>query len=282
MTLFTDTDDVSGLLPEDFGPLIVRPVEAASIAIQVSDVVTTGNHSYKIPIVAEDTTASWVDEGEDLAGPDPVFDELDVVPSKVGRMIGISRELADDSTPSAQEEVGKSIARAIANQIDRAYFGDLASPAPAGLGSLDITVSEVFAMSAEWENTDPFAEAIALSDSFGGTIGSFVANPVDYLALMKLKRQDGSNEPLLGLDATAPTRRFLLGVKLLSSKHVTLGTIWGIPQDFSKVVMRDDVTVEVSRDYYFGTDQVAVKGTMRVGFGFPHPKSLVRIELGDS
>jgi hypothetical protein len=58
-----------------------------------------------------------------------------------------------------------------------------------------------------WTNTDPFAEAITTADAEGGLIRFFVANPADYLAMLQIKKQTGSNEPLLGIDANQATRR---------------------------------------------------------------------------
>ncbi|OUE25513.1 phage major capsid protein [Clavibacter michiganensis] len=281
MTIFTNTDDVSGLLPAEYGDLIIRPVEAASVALSVSSSVVIDAHDWHVPILTDDAGAAWVDEGDDLTNTEPKFAELVVTPSKVGAVIAISRELADDSSPEAAAAVADSIGRAIAAQVDRAYFGNLATPAPKGLDSLTgTTAPAVLSAGASWANTDPFAAAIASAQLEGATIDNFVANPVDYLQLMQLKRQVDSNEPLLGLDATSATRRLLLGVPLLASKHVEPGTIWGIPKQKAIVVIRKNVTVTTSDEVYFTTDRVAVKSTMRVGFAFPQPKALVKIELG--
>lgn len=294
--IFTTTDDVSGLLPVDYGQLVVQPVQDESVAIQVSSTVVTDSHDFHVPILTEDASASWTEEGGDLyGGDDPVFAELKVTPQKVGRAIDISNELADDSSPEATETVGRSLARAIATQIDQAYFGaftyptpdpenpNAVHPRPKGLEHLALTgdsaVQEVGA-GAAFANLDPFAAAIALSQAEGGNITSFVANPADYLTLMTLKRETGSNESLLGMHATEATKRVLLGVPLLASRHVTAGTIWGIDKSFATVVLRSDVAVESSRHAKFGTDMTAIKATMRVGFAFTNPKALVKITLG--
>jgi HK97 family phage major capsid protein len=275
MAIFTTTPDVSGLLPEDYGALIVQPVEQASIAVQVTTVIATDANTFRAPVVTGDGDAAWYGEGADLTGDGAEFDELEVTPSKVGRVVRISNELADDSSPEAAEQVGNSIARAIATQIDRAFFGNLASPAPKGLASLT-DVPTVYA-GTTWTNTDPFAEAITTADAEGGLIRFFVANPADYLAMLQIKKQTGSNEPLLGIDASQATRRTVLGVPLLSSKHVAVGTVWGIDPRFALTILRKDVTLETSRDVYFDKDMTAVKATMRAGFGFPHHRSLVKI-----
>ena len=277
MALFTSTNDVKGLLPGEYGDLIVQPLEQESRAILASTSVLTGSHDYHIPVLNEDATAGWYSEGDDMSWVDPKFEELIVTPAKIGRVTLISHELATDSTPEAQTVVGESIARAIAAGVDEAFFGALAKPAASGLEALT-GVSTVNA-GTEWSTLDPFAEAIAASENVGGTLRTFVANPADALALAKVKKEDGSNEPLLGIDATEPGARRIMGVNVLVSPKVKAGTIWGIDPAFSQVVIRDDVSISVSEDVAFNTDQVAVKARMRVGFGFPHPASLVKINL---
>jgi HK97 family phage major capsid protein len=281
MTIFTTTDDVSGLLPADYGDLVVRPVEEQSVALQVSNTIVTTSHEWHVPIITDDASAKWATEGDDLSGTEPVFAELKVTPAKVGNVIAISNELADDSSPEATEQVGRSIGRAIARKIDEAYFGALPVPAPAGLESLTgANAPTEVGGGLAWGNLDPFAIAIGLAEAEGATLKYFVANPADYLTLMQLKRETGSNEPLLGLDATAATKRLLLGVELKSSRFVAPGTVWGIDPQFSNVILRKDVTVETSRERYFETDRTAVKATMRAGFAFTHPKALIKITIG--
>jgi hypothetical protein len=48
--------------------------------------------------------------------------------------------------------------------------------------------------------------------------------------------------------------------------------IWAIPQAHSLVVIREDVETEVSTDVFFTSDRVAVKTTMRVGWGLASPR----------
>jgi HK97 family phage major capsid protein len=59
MVLYTTTTDVGGLLPHDFGKLVVQPAMEASILAQVATTVTTSSTEFHIPIVASDPTAAW-------------------------------------------------------------------------------------------------------------------------------------------------------------------------------------------------------------------------------
>lgn len=285
MALSTTTTNVSGLLPEDYGRLIVRPLQRASVALEVTTAVRTDSHEWRAPVVTEDATANWYSENDDMSGDDPVFAEVTATPRKIGSVIKISSELAEDSSPEAGEQVGLSIARGIARKLDLTFFGDLTTgvpgdPTPKGLETLsEGTVTLIDTMSSDWVVLDPFADAIADVEDEGGTIDHFVANPSDFKKLLKLKRETGSNEPLLGADPTRPTRRMIYGVPLLSSPGVTPGTVWGIDSDFTYTIVRSDIALERSTERYFENDQVAVKARMRGDFVFTHSKSLAKIKL---
>jgi hypothetical protein len=58
MAIFTTTPDVSGLLPEDYGALMVQPVEQASIAMQVTTVIATDANTFRAPVVTDDGDAA--------------------------------------------------------------------------------------------------------------------------------------------------------------------------------------------------------------------------------
>ena len=269
------TNGASILTPEEVSTLLVLPAMGASIAAQVSTVVHTGSKDFRLPIVQQDPTAAWVAEGQEISPSDATLAELTVTPSKVAGLSIITNELANDSTPEAAAVVGDGLARDIARKVDAAYFGTTAPNAPAGLGSL--TAVSVVDTGTAIANTDVYAEALSKAEQVGATITSFVANPADALALAKVKKATGSNEPLLGNDPTSPTSRTILGVPLYVSPAVAAGTIWGIDKARSYVIVREDASVEADASPYFTSDRTAIRATMRVGFGFPHPAALVRL-----
>ncbi|RBM16079.1 phage major capsid protein [Streptomyces sp. PT12] len=265
------------MTPDDYATLVIQPVQDESTAFQVATQLATDSTRMHLPIVVEDAGAAWVREGEEIPNEDATLGEEVVIPAKVGGLTVVSSELAEDSNPDAQQIVGNGLARSIARQVDAAFFGSLPHPAPNGLEKL--TGISGVAAGRKWTNLDPFLSAIAAAENVGATLTSFTAHPNDALALAQLKEQTGSNRPLLGSDPTTPTRRVIAGVPLFVSPAVTPGTVWGIPRDRVFVVLRRDVRVDISADAYFSSDQVAVRGTMRVGFGFPHPAAVTKVTL---
>src|SRR6478609_8128900 len=86
------------LTPEQVGQLVITPL---SIAGQTMTTVQTSSHVYRIPIVSADPSASFVAEAAEIPTSDAAVTELDCTPSKLAALSIISRELADDSAPSA-------------------------------------------------------------------------------------------------------------------------------------------------------------------------------------
>jgi len=275
MPLYTSTSDVGGLLPDDYGPLVVQPAMEASVAATVSTIVQTRSTIYRVPVVADDPTAQWVAEGAEIPPDDPTLEELTITPKKVAGLTIISSELANDSSPAAVQVVGDGLARDIARRMDQAFFAGLAAPAEPGLSTLSGVQTHVAA--SAFANLDFAAEAISKAEQVGATITSFITSPATALALAKIKQATGSNQPVLGLDATSATSRSILGVPLLVSQYVAANTLWAVDSSRTWLVVREDTTVEADRSVFFTSDRVAVRAVMRVGYGFTHPQSVVRV-----
>lgn len=265
--------------PEDVGELIVKPVEQASVAMQVSTVVKTKSASFRIPIITADSSAAWTPEGQEITPTMPGVDELDVVPKKVAALTIISNELANDSSPEAQQVVGDSIARDIARKLDAAYFTATTANGPDGLENI---AYQLVSAGSQFTNTDPFAEALSKAEVVGAQLTSWVAHPTTLLGLSQLKKQTGSNEPLLQPDPTQPTRRQILGLPLFWSPFVDEGAVWGIPIQRVFAVLRQDVELVVDESAYFSSDSIGIRATMRVAYGFPHAQAVIRVAAGGS
>jgi len=106
-----------------------------------------------------------------------------------------------------------------------------------------------------------------------------LASPADALALAHLRQGSGSDVPLLGADATAPTRRSLLGDPLIVARDLAPGTIYGVDSSRLLTIVREDVDVTSDASVFSTSDRVAVRAVARIGFGFPHPASVVRLTL---
>jgi HK97 family phage major capsid protein len=259
--------------------LVIEPVTRESLAIGLTTLVTTVNGSYRIPMVTEDPTASWTAEGAEIPLSEAVGDETLIVPKKIAVLSKISNELANDTSPAAQGIIGDGIARDIARRIDSAFFG--AAPAsdtvqPGGLEFLGDAVTTIAADPTA--GLDAYVDAMAAASDLGVTLGAFVVDSATGVALAKMKTGSASNQPLLSITATGSTVPSIHGVPYLVSRDALPGTVWGIPTGRIFTVLREDVTVDIDTSVFFTSDQTAIRGVARIGFGFVQPQAVIKIK----
>lgn len=278
MTMLNSTDGATGILPTEYADLIVGPVtaEAVPFRTEVATTIRTASHEVRVPILREDAGAAWVREGEEIDPDDPTLDELTIAPAKVAGLTIISRELAEDSSPEAAELVGQSLARSIVAQVNAAFLTGLPAPAPAGLPAAtatQITVSGVD--EAERANAYVYTLRNAVSQvrAHGGTPSAVLMNPADAFAMSAVTEAEGSRRFLMESAETVE------GLPVIQSAAVPVGRAWVVDHTQVLTVLREGTTVAVSSDAYFSSDRVAVRATMRVGFGFPAPARLAVIAL---
>jgi len=94
-----------------------------------------------------------------------------------------------------------------------------------------------------------------------------------------------SNEPLLQAgeaDITTAQSRNIFGVPLYSVPQgcIADGVVWCLDRAKVYAVIRSDVGVVVDPSFYFGSDSLAVRVIIRVGFGYPHRAAICKIQLG--
>lgn len=268
------------LRPDEVNTLLLEPVEALSVAAQVSTVLQTASHALRIPSVGADPQAAWTAEGEEIPTSEAQIDEEVVTPRKLAGLTVISNELAADSNPAAAELIGSGLARDIARRVDQAFFGpSMGANAPTGLEGAAATDLHTELWSAQ-PDLDVFAEALYLSQENGASVTHWVMNPADFRTLSTLKESDGSARGLLTSDPTQPTARMIEGRPIVVSNHVTEGTVWAVDSSQMFLVIREDVTVEADTSAFFSSDSTAVRAIMRVGYGFTNPAGVVKI-IGD-
>lgn len=263
------------LTPEDVLQLLVKPLETESIPGRVATAVSMSGNALRIPIVQQDPAAGFINEGAEIPASDAVFSEAKAEARKIAGLTIISRELAEDSSPAAAEEVGRGLVRDIRRKVDRAFVLDLAAPAPAGLGSLENVT--VIAAGASWMNTDPMIDATAAAASAGAALSHWVVSAADLVSIRKLKTSTGSNQALVTPDAGGGL--MLEGLPVVVSPDLAPGTAYGV--DSSRIVfgIREDASVVSDSSVFFTSDRVAVRATMRLTWAFPHEESIVKIAV---
>lgn len=254
-------------LPDgNLGAAIIRPVQKLSVAFdpRVATPVSTPAHTFRIPVVDSDSSASWLDEMDDVTVGDPVLDEVAVTPSKVGCMTLVSSEFAHDAGSVGSQALGQSLGRALAQQIDEAFFASETAKGPKGLLSCGAPRVET----GGWTDLDPIADAIASVRAGGGNPTVLVVDPAIAKTLSKLKTGTGSNQPLLGVDATNAGAQTVLGLPMVVVPTLSPAYSWVLDASAIYTVLNTDVNLVVDSSYAFGKDALALRATARVGFGF--------------
>jgi HK97 family phage major capsid protein len=272
MTITTTTGG-SILTPEEVNELVVRPFIEQSVCSQISTVVPLGAHSLRVPIATADPTSAWVAEGAEIGVSDPTLAEINVTPSKLAVLTGVTNELIADSELAGQR-IGEAVVRDLRRKADVAYFANLTTNGPSGL--LSVASTPVDAGDA-WANLDAFEAAKSAAEALDCILTAWVCNPATALKLAQLKELTGSNKALLGSDPAAPTGRVISGIPVYTSPSIANDVVWGVPAAHSLVVIRSDATVVTDSSVYFSSDRTAIRATLRVGFGFTYPAAVIKI-----
>ena len=218
---------------------------------------------------------------------------------KLAGLTTVSSEFLNDSSPAVAEVVTRGLARSLSLKLDTAFFGKRGTDtkAPRGLGDIDSvhTIAAgakiTIAAGAKITSLDPFVDAVyAASKAGGATLGAFVANPDDGLAIAKIKEKADSNRALLQSDPTKgdPTTEAgtvtpaatIAGVPMWITPACPKGTIWGIPKDSVVVALRKDLEVTKNDSVYYTSDVTAVRALARVTTVFGHPAAIQKITIG--
>lgn len=275
------TSGAAGILsPEQIAELVVKPFTQQSVAMRVSTVVPISGPSLRVPVVSADPAAAFVAEGAEITASDPTVTEVDIVAKKLAALTVISSELAADSSPAALQVVGDGLVRDLGRKVDAAYFGNTTTNGPAGLLSLAAGDNDIDAGDT-WSNLDWAEEAKTNAEQHNTTVTAFVANPATVLKIAKIKQYTSasSNVPLLQADATVPAARVVAGVPLLSSPSIGDDIVWAIPAARSVVALRQDAQVVPDASVYFTSDRIALRGILRVGWGFTDPAAVSKIAI---
>lgn len=269
----TTTNTAQAWTPEDILTLVVQPLERESVAARLG-LFQTGmkGDALRVPLVTEDPSAQWVNEGEEIPLSQATLGEAEAPYKKLAGLSVVTSELAEDSHPGAVEEIGKGLVRDIARKLDAAMFSDAGEKAPKGLAVLD-GVTQVAAPKT-WGNLDVFKQAKLRAAELGTSVAAFVLSTADAATLLVLKETSTSNRDLIESDGTSFT---IGGTPVIPSEHVAAGTAWALPADRVIVAVREDASVDVDGSAFFTSDRVAIRATMRVAFAFTHPKAVTKI-----
>ena len=228
-------------------------------------------------VLVDGAGAVWTDGDEGLVRRPGRLDP-ETAGALAVRLLHRAGRRLDAAVPLADARVGGVRVHAVLPPVSGG--GTLLSlriPAPAGLESVASTPANTLSLTGDSFKDfglDPFAWAVSVAEADGSNVSAFLAHPDDALAMAQMVDAVDSRRPLLA------DPRAMMDRPVLVNRHVTPGTIWAVDRSRVFTVLRQNTTIAVSDGPFFTSDSVAIRATMRVGFGFPHPGSVLRIQLG--
>ncbi|ORV40217.1 hypothetical protein AWC00_16245 [Mycobacterium conspicuum] len=114
---------------------------------------------------------------------------------------------------------------------------------------------------------DSVIDAVSLIESLpGGTCTNIISAPDAWASLAKLKDEETSNRSLIGAGTESPTKTLLsIPVTVTSAMPATKVLLLDRNKTLSAY---GQLLVSRSDDFYFGSDNVALRATLRFGAGF--------------
>lgn len=230
----------------------------------------------------------WVGESKGIPMSKLDFSDVDLRGTKLGALTVISRELMEDSDPSAEQLVRDGLAEAIAQKLDTTFLGSAAAVSgvsPAGILN-GVTPTNASGADAAAVRTDMQTLLYPFVTNKMASGITLIMNPATAMALGWLINALGQPE-FPGLNQNGGT---LNGLPVLVGDNVTPGQIiairaadvWRIGESGVQVSMSTEATIEQSdgptgatdtpsdmstpRTSMFQEDSVAFKVTRRVNF----------------
>jgi len=184
------TDSEGGyLVPDEFERMLVKALEDENIIRTLAHVITSSSGDKKIPVVASNGTASWVDEGAAIPESDDTFGQVNLGAHKLATMLKISEELLNDSAFNLEQYAAKEFGRRIGRAEEQAFITGSGTGRPTGfLSSAQVGVTTAGAAAITLD------EIIDLYHSLREPYrrnAVFVVNDMTIKAVRKLKDNTG-------------------------------------------------------------------------------------------
>lgn len=256
--------DVLGLAPEQTIPQSVL-ITCTSKAGEVEG----DEPAVRVPAVNLDDSTGFVPEGDDINEADPDLSELVILTGKVAVLVRLSREQL--AQPAALDVISAEIKRSMLAKVDWAFLQQPSPVAPethppGGLLAYATAAGTVA------DNLDAVIDAVAAIEALpAGQVTNIVASPDSWAALSKLKQADTSNMSLIGAGTESPTKT-LLSIPVTVTSAMPANKILLVDRN-KTLSAYGQLLVARSDDYYFGSDNVAMRATFRFRAGFVDRKA---------
>lgn len=252
----------------------LRVIEAGAITVPMT------SQTLRIPRLTGEGTAAWRLENQALTASDLTFDAVTFKAKSLDRLIVMSRELFEDSDPSASNVIAQAFAAQLAAEIDRvALRGTGVDPQPLGLlNTAGVPITNHGANGTALPDYDWILDSIGLVRQNNFEPSAVLLAPRSQTKLSKIKDTSGRY-----LDAPANLPKVLTTNQVPT--NLTVGTSSDTSEiyvgDFSQLAIgiRTGFSLRLLTERYADNGQVAFIANIRADVQVLQPKAFA-IDLG--
>jgi len=276
--------DTSGgfTIPSRLAPSVLDALTAQSSVLTAGAGLTLIEPSQTFTTAAVDTvpTAAWRAESANIAESDPAFRAILAAPKSLAFFFKISRELLADGSDISRA-LTTAIAQSFALALDAAALrGSGTAPTPRGLlNTAGVHAVTSGANGATLANYNKLFEAVtAILSADHGMPSAAIMNPRSLVKLGSLL--DTTSQPMQVPGMLQP-------LKLLQTSQIPVNLNVGTSTDCSEIymgdfsqlqyIMRENVSIQLLRERFAETGQLAFVGHVRADVAVMRPKSFAVI-----
>lgn len=271
------TSDIGSV--SDLGqPFIDRLSLASGLLASGPTILDITTSSVKLPrMTGQLAPAPITAELDPLPADDPPMATVEVTPPKYGRTLTVSLEAWRDARPAQLAAVESELVRSVATGFDAAAFGGAVGSAQPGLANI-AGVAVVDAAGA-LTSLDPFLLAMGALRAAGAVPTAIYIAPQVWTRLSLLKKEAGSNEPLVSGDhsATDAAALAIAGVTAYPSRGLGGATAFVAQASELIVVRRSDIEIAVDPFYGFNEASIGIRVITRLYLLAGQPAAVAKI-----
>ncbi|MFE2558893.1 phage major capsid protein [Streptomyces sp. NPDC059352] len=236
-------------------------------------------NTLKVPRLTGEGSPAWRNENALIVDSDLSFDAVTFTARSMARMVKLSRELFEDSDPSAADIIANSFAQQIALELDRvALRGSGTAPEPRGvLNQAGVTLTAHGANGAAITNYDFWLDSVGAVRNANFEPNAQIQAPRSETSLSKLKEAT-TNAYLSPPAGLAPIPR-------LNTKQIPTNLTVGTSLDCSEVYtgdwrmlgigIRTGFEIEFLKERFADNLQIGVLAHLRADIQLFHPEAFV-------
>ena len=253
------------LVPAPLASFVIDIARNATRVIQAgATTVPMTAQTLRVPRLIGEGSPAWRNENAQITAADMTFDSVLFTAKSLDRLVILSRELFDDSDPSAMGVIANAFGKQIAVELDRAALrGSGSAPEPLGvLNTSGTTTTTHGANGAGITNYDFLLDAVNAVRSNNFEPNAHIVAPRTVTSLRKLKdSQNRYLEPPADSLPLLPTQQVPINLTVGTSSDAS--EVYTAQWDQLAIGIRTEFVLEFLRERYADYGQYAFVGHLR-------------------